>query len=79
MSMLSYHGFIECTQYLRNIGLYNGDHTDVIKHEEIELNRAFSRVVAGHGNMQQDKGTGYDVVVIQLDQSSFGNVPLCTE
>lgn len=51
---------------LRNPGLYNGDHTGIIKYKEIELNRPFSQMVAGHHGMQQDKGAGYDVVVIHI-------------
>jgi len=63
---------------LENPGLCSGDHTDVIKYKKIESNKPFSRVVAGHDDVQPDKGAGYDVLVThisyQLDQSGFGNV-----
>ena len=68
--MHRYHVLIQCTcinvQCLRNPGLYDGDHTDVTKYEETELNRPRSQMVAGHDDMQQDKGAGYDVVVTHI-------------
>lgn len=48
-----------CTsvQCLRKPGLHDGDHTGVIKNEEFELNKPLGQVAAGHGDMQQDRGT----------------------
>lgn len=70
MSMHTDHVLTQCmrinAESLRNPGLYNGDHTDVIKYEKIGLNRPFSQVVAHHDDMQQDKGAAYDVVVIHI-------------
>lgn len=49
-----------------------------MKNKEFELNSHFSQVAADHGDMQQDRETGYNVVVVdiswQLDQSTFGNI-----
>lgn len=39
---------------------------NVMKNEEFELNSHFSQVAADHGDMQQDRETGYNVVVVDI-------------
>lgn len=37
-----------------------------MKNKEFELNSHFSQVAADHGDMQQDRETGYNVVVVDI-------------